>query len=151
MAGARVGYALAAPELIAAFDKVRNHFGMNRSAQIGALAALQDKDWLKHVKREVSAARDRISDIARHNGLTVLPSATNFVAVDCGKDGDFARAVLNELVSRGIFVRMPFAAPQNRCIRVSCGRPEDLNAFAQALPEALKAARESTEIEEAAR
>ena len=71
--------------------------------------------------------------------------------MDCGKDGDFARAVLNELVSRGIFVRMPFAAPQNRCIRVSCGRPEDLNAFAQALPEALKAARESTEIEEAAR
>lgn len=151
MAGARVGYALAAPELIAAFDKVRNHFGMNRSAQIGALAAIQDKDWLAHVKSEVSAARDRISDIARRNGLTALPSATNFVAVDCGRDGDFARAVLDELVSRGIFVRMPFAAPQNRCIRVSCGRPVDLDAFAQALPEALKGARESTEIEEAAR
>ncbi|MBL3702595.1 pyridoxal phosphate-dependent aminotransferase [Sulfitobacter sp. BDSS02] len=151
MAGARVGYALAAPELIAAFDKVRNHFGMNRSAQVGALAAIQDKDWLAHVKSEVSAARDRISDIARRNGLTALPSATNFVAVDCGRDGEFARAVLNELVSRGIFVRMPFAAPQNRCIRVSCGRPVDLDAFAQALPEALKAARESKEIEEAAR
>ncbi|WP_238369979.1 pyridoxal phosphate-dependent aminotransferase [Heliomarina baculiformis] len=147
MAGARVGYALAAPELIAAFDKVRNHFGMNRSAQIGALAAIQDKDWLAHVKSEVSAARDRIRDIARRNGLNALPSATNFVAVDCGRDGDFARAVLNELVSRGIFVRMPFAAPQNRCIRVSCGRPVDLDAFAQALPEALKRARESTEIE----
>lgn len=141
MAGARVGYALGAPGLIAAFDKVRNHFGMNRMAQAGALAALEDGAWLEKTQGWIAQARDRIAQIARDNGLTPLPSATNFVAIDCGGDGDVAKAVLDGLVARGIFVRMPFAAPQNRCIRVSCGRPADLDAFAAALPGALADAR----------
>ncbi|MCD1619989.1 pyridoxal phosphate-dependent aminotransferase [Salipiger marinus] len=141
MAGARVGYALAAAPLIAAFDKVRNHFGMNRSAQAGALAALQDHGWLEHVRAEVAQARDRITAIAAGCGLTALPSATNFVAVDCGRDGAFARRVLAELGARGVFVRMPFVAPQDRCIRISAGTPQDLDALAEALPQALAAAR----------
>lgn len=137
LAGARVGYAIAAPDLITAFGKVRNHFGMNRAAQAGALAALQDAGWLAHVQAQIAAARDRIGQIAHDNGLVPLPSAANFVAIDCGRDGDFAKAVLDGLVARGIFVRMPFAAPQNRCIRVSCGTPDNLDAFAAALPMAL--------------
>jgi histidinol-phosphate aminotransferase len=141
MAGARVGYAIGAPGLIEAFNKVRNHFGMNRAAQAGALAALQDTEWLAHVQVKISAARDRIGQIARDNGLEPLPSATNFVAIDCGRDGAFAKAVLESLVAQGIFVRMPFATPQNRCIRVSCGAKDDLDAFAAALPQALAAAR----------
>ena len=137
LAGARVGYAIAAPDLITAFGKVRNHFGMNRAAQAGALAALEDGGWLEHVKAQIATSRARIAEIARDNGLVPLPSAANFVAIDCGRDGVFAKAVLDGLVARGIFVRMPFAAPQNRCIRVSCGTPENLDAFAAALPLAL--------------
>ncbi|NOD35148.1 MULTISPECIES: pyridoxal phosphate-dependent aminotransferase [unclassified Ruegeria] len=144
MAGARVGYAIGAPDLISAFNKVRNHFGMNRAAQAGALAALQDADWLSHVQNRIADARERIGAIARDNGLQPLPSATNFVAIDCGHNGDFAKAVLDSLVEQGIFVRMPFAAPQNRCIRVSCGEAADLDAFAAALPKALAAARAQT-------
>lgn len=141
MAGARVGCALGAAELITAFNKIRNHFGMNRAAQAGALAALADQEYLQETCTNVAAARDAIGRIAAENGLTVVPSATNFVAIDCGSDGNFAKAVLDALVRRGVFVRMPFVAPQNRCIRVSAGRPEDLAAFAQALPEALAEAR----------
>lgn len=141
MAGARLGYALGHADLISAFNKVRNHFGVNRMGQAGALAALGDTDWLSHVQAEIAASRDRIGQIARDNGLEPLPSATNFVAIDCGADGVFAKAVLDGLVSRGIFVRMPFVAPQNRCIRVSCGSPADLDAFADALPKALADAR----------
>ena len=140
MAGARVGYAIAHPELISAFNKVRNHFGMNRAAQAGALAALQDQEWLSHVLAQIDAARARISEIAAAHGLTALPSATNFVAIDCGQDGAFAKAVLDSLVDQGIFVRMPFAEPQNRCIRVSCGPEAELAGFAAALPLALEAA-----------
>ncbi|MEW9919381.1 pyridoxal phosphate-dependent aminotransferase [Marimonas sp. MJW-29] len=143
LAGARVGYALGAPELISAFNKVRNHFGMNRSAQAGALAALGDQAWLRETVGKVAAARDRIAEIAQANGLTPLPSAANFVAIDCGRDAVFAKAVIDGLVSRGIFVRMPFAAPQNRCIRVSCGTAEQLDAFAAALPKALADAKRS--------
>ena len=143
MAGARVGYAMAEAELISAFNKVRNHFGMNRAAQAGALAALLDQQWLAHIQAEIVTARARIAEIARENGLQPLPSATNFVAIDCGRDGVFAKAVLDGLVDQGVFVRMPFAPPQNRCIRVSCGRPEDLDAFAKALPIALERAQGS--------
>ncbi|MGH1354094.1 MAG: pyridoxal phosphate-dependent aminotransferase [Thalassovita sp.] len=140
MAGARVGYALGAAPLITAFNKIRNHFGMNRAAQIGALAALNDQAYLAQTTSNVAAARDRINKIAQANDLTALPSATNFVAVDCGQDGDFARKVLAQLVSKGLFVRMPFVAPQDRCIRVSAGRPQDLDHFETLLPQALAAA-----------
>ena len=138
MAGARIGYAIGSPELIKAFDKVRNHFGVNKLAQAGALAALQDKAFLKDVQDKVAAARRRIGQIAADNELSALPSQTNFVAIDCGRDGDFARRVLALLVERGIFVRMPGVAPLDRCIRVSAGTEEDLAAFAEELPKALR-------------
>jgi histidinol-phosphate aminotransferase len=141
MAGARVGYAIGHPSVIGAFNKVRNHFGMSRIAQAGALAALGDAGWLEHVRAEVAAARDRIGAITAQNGLTALPSATNFVAVDCGRDGAFARRVLQALIARDIFVRMPGVAPLDRCIRISAGRPADLDLLAAALPDALAEAR----------
>ncbi|VAV88567.1 Histidinol-phosphate aminotransferase @ Aromatic-amino-acid aminotransferase [hydrothermal vent metagenome] len=141
MAGARVGYAVGAPDLIRNFDKIRNHFSMNRMAQAGALAALQDQEWLTLTQGKVAEARQAIAGIAAENGLDALPSAANFVAVDCGQDGDFARRILAALTARGIFVRMPFVAPQDRCIRISCGRPDDLDHLAQALPNALAEAR----------
>jgi histidinol-phosphate aminotransferase len=142
MAGARVGYAIGSVDVIGAFNKVRNHFGMSRISQAGALAALQDIGWMAHVREQVAASRERIATAAAENGLTALPSATNFVAIDCGQDGDFARAVLAHLVANGIFVRMPFVAPQDRCIRVSCGTPAQMDTFEAALPEALTAAHE---------
>ncbi|MEL0089598.1 MAG: pyridoxal phosphate-dependent aminotransferase [Rhodospirillales bacterium] len=140
MAGARVGYGIAEAGLALAFNKVRNHFGVNSIAQAGALASIRDRGWLLNVRQLVDKARDEIAHIARANDIKPLVSAANFVAIDCGRDGVFARRVLNELVTRGVFVRMPFAAPQDRCIRVSAGRPEDLAAFESALPEAIKAA-----------
>ncbi|SEQ36394.1 pyridoxal phosphate-dependent aminotransferase [Thalassovita taeanensis] len=141
LAGARVGYALGAEELITSFNKIRNHFGMNRAAQIGALAALKDQDWLAQTRTKVAEARDEIGRIAADNGLSVVPSSTNFVAVDCGRDGVFAKAVLDGLVARGLFVRMPFVAPQNRCIRISCGRAQEQKLLAELLPLALADAR----------
>ncbi|WP_336096587.1 pyridoxal phosphate-dependent aminotransferase [Roseovarius sp. CH_XMU1461] len=141
MAGARIGYALGSAGVIRNFEKIRNHFGMGRVAQAGALAALQDQDWLREICDKVAASREAIARIARENGLEPLPSATNFVTVDCGADGDFARAVLGGLVAQGVFVRMPFVAPQDRCIRISCGTEADLARLAEALPEALRRAR----------
>lgn len=140
LAGLRVGYAIGDAALIRAFDKVRNHFGMGRVAQAGALAALQDQNWLAHVVTETAAARGRLAAIAAANGLTACQSATNFTAIDCGRDGDFARAVLAALADLGVFVRMPGVAPLDRCIRVSAGTPADMDVFADALPRALSTA-----------
>lgn len=144
LAGARVGYAVGSAPLIAAFDRVRNHFGMSRMGQAGALAALGDTAWLAHVQAQVAAARTRIAAIGATCGLKALPSATNFVTLDCGGDAALARRVLDETIARGVFIRMPFAAPGNRCIRISCGRPADLDLLAEVLPEAVVTARALT-------
>jgi histidinol-phosphate aminotransferase len=141
MAGARIGYAIGEESVIKSFDKIRNHFGVNRIAQAGALAALADEAHLEWVLEQVSQSRDRIAAIGRANGLTPLPSATNFVTMDCGRDGAYARKVLAELINRDVFVRMPGVAPLDRCIRVSAGTKDDLDVLEATLPDALKAAR----------
>lgn len=126
MAGVRVGYGISETGLARAFNKVRNHFGVSRIAQAGALAALADQDYLSVVCKKVDRARRRIDNIARDNGFDALPSATNFVAVDCGRDGTYAGAIVKGLILKGVFVRMPFIAPQDRCVRVSVGTDADL-------------------------
>ena len=139
LAGARVGYCIGHHELISSFDKIRNHFGVSRVSQVAALAALQDQDWLAGTITKVDKARDRIKEIARSNGLRALHSATNFVAVDCGRDGEFARLVLASLIEEGdIFIRMPGIAPCDRCIRVGCAPADELDVFERALPIALQ-------------
>ena len=137
LAGARIGYAIGAPDLIAGFDRIRNHFGVNRIAQAGALAALADTGWLAHVQDQVAQSRDRIGQIARQNGLRALLSATNFVAVDTGYDGTYAAKLVKALEDRGVFIRMPGVAPLNRCIRISCGPADEMDLLSVVLPKAL--------------
>ncbi|MEM7067664.1 MAG: pyridoxal phosphate-dependent aminotransferase [Pseudomonadota bacterium] len=138
MAGARVGYVIGHRDVVTAFDKVRNHYGMNRTGQIGALAALNDQAWLENVVARFAAGRDRIHAIATDNSLASIPSATNFVGIDCGQGPDFAKAVLAEFLKRGIFIRMPGVEPQSRCIRVSVGHDHELEMFAEELPGVLR-------------
>ncbi|EJM98902.1 PLP-dependent enzyme, histidinol-phosphate/aromatic aminotransferase or cobyric acid decarboxylase [Phyllobacterium sp. YR531] len=140
LAGMRCGYAIGAEKQITAFDKIRNHFGMNKLTQIAALAALNDQDYLETVVDKIIAGRDRISAIAVANCLKPIPSATNFVTIDCGKDGAFALSVLNRLIEQDVFVRKPMAPGLDRCIRVSVGLDGELDIFEQQLPLALKAA-----------
>jgi histidinol-phosphate aminotransferase len=137
LAGARIGYVIGEAELVKCFDKVRNHFGVNRLAQAAALSALADQAYLTEVIAKVARARERIAEIARGQDLRPLPSATNFVTIDCGRDGAFAKRLLDQLIGQGIFVRMPGVAPLNRCIRVSTAPDDELDLFAEALPQAL--------------
>jgi len=137
LAGARVGYAIGTPGTVQAFDKIRNHFGMNRVAVEAALAALADQAYLEEVTGKIIAARARIVDIARANGLEPLASATNFVAIDCGRDAAYARAIVDGLMEHGVFIRMPGVAPLNRCIRISAGVDADLDLLAEALPKVI--------------
>jgi histidinol-phosphate aminotransferase len=138
MAGARIGYCIGEAGVIRQFEKVRNHYGINRIAQIGAVAALADQAYLSETVGRIAAARRRIAGIATANGLQPLPSATNFVTIDCGRDGHHARQVLQGLLQRDIFVRMPGVAPLDRCVRVGAGLSEDMQLFEAALPDVLR-------------
>ncbi|WP_086996738.1 pyridoxal phosphate-dependent aminotransferase [Rhizobium sullae] len=138
LAGARVGYAISTPGTALAFDKIRNHFGMNRLATAAARAALKDQTYLVEVVGNIHAARERIAAIARANQLSPLPSATNFVAIDAGRDGAYARSIVEGLMQHGVFIRMPGVAPLNRCVRVSVGPERDMTRFEDALPQVLR-------------
>jgi histidinol-phosphate aminotransferase len=106
--------------------------------QAGAIAALADQDYLVTVQTRVANAREKLYAIAKANNLQPVHSSTNFVAIDCGRDGAYARKIVNGLATHGIFVRMPGVAPLNRCVRVSVGTDEDLAALEEALPTVLK-------------
>jgi len=107
-----------------------------------AIAALKDQDYLTDVLAKITEARDRIGLIARANGLSPLESATNFVAVDCGRDGVFSRAVVDGLMEEGVFIRMPGVAPLNRCIRISVGPEAEMDLLEAALPKVLRSLRD---------
>lgn len=141
LAGARIGYAIGEKTVIEAFDRVRNHYGINRVGQLGALAALRDQEYLRDAVRRIAGARDRIAEIAIENGLKPLPSGANFVAIDCGGDGAFAARLLHALLECDVFIRKPVAKGLDHCIRVSCGRDQDLQIFADALSVAIDVAR----------
>lgn len=138
LAGARIGYAIGTLGNAQAFDKIRNHFGMARISVQAALAALKDQAYLAEVIASIGASRERISRIAQSNGLFPLASATNFVTIDCGRDGTHARAIVDGLMEHGVFIRMPGVAPLNRCIRISVGPENDMALLEEALPLVLK-------------
>lgn len=142
LAGARVGYAVSTPGTALVFDKIRNHFGMPRLSIVAALAALEDQAYLKEAIAAIATSRRRICAIAEGNGLKPLPSATNFVAIDCGRDGAYAKSIVDGLMAHGVFIRMPGVAPLNRCIRISTGTETDMALLEAALPEVLKSLRD---------
>lgn len=140
LAGIRVGYAMGNRRLVRAFERVRNHFGVNRLAQAAGLAALKDQAYLHQAVQAIADARTRIAAIAQANGLRPLSSGTNFVAVDCERDAAFAAAVLAGLARQGVFIRKPMSRGLDHHIRISAAPHRELDILAEALPIAINEA-----------
>jgi histidinol-phosphate aminotransferase len=136
MAGARIGFALASREAVATFGKIRLQYGVNRTAQIGALAALGESDFVAGVVAEVARGRADYAAAAARAGLSALPSFANFVLIDAGSR-ERAERLVRLLLDRGVFVRKPGAPPIDRCIRVTVGTPSERARFADLLCEAV--------------
>jgi histidinol-phosphate aminotransferase len=136
MAGARIGYAIGHDCVVAALNKVRNQFGVNRIAQVGARASLGDAAFIEQVVRQVEEGRREYARLATELGLGYVDSATNFLNFDLGS-GDRARTVLAGLLERDVFVRMPGKPPGDRCIRVTVGTPPQRAAFSASLRDTL--------------
>jgi len=132
LAGMRVGYALAAPEAIAALDAVRLLYGVSRPAQVAAIAALEDRAFVEHVVREIEAGREEYRALGAELGFTTLPSTTNFVLFDFGTAAR-AKEGVEALLGRGIHVRKPPHPPLDRYVRISVGTPAERALLAEAL------------------
>lgn len=138
MAGGRIGYAIASQRVIGILQKIRLHYGVNRNAQIGALASLDDEPFRRYVVDAVAQAREDYYALARELHLGYIPSSTNFVCIDLG-DAERATRVMNELLPRGVWIRKPGLPPLDGHVRVSAGTPEMRAAFARAFRDVLAA------------
>jgi len=133
LAGMRLGLAIARPEVIAALDKIRDHYHLDRLALVAGTAALRDQAWLQQNVGRIRATRERFSAALRTMGYTVIESSTNFVFASPA-DGNGQR-VYDGLVARKILVRY-FSDPLlKHGLRISIGTDAEMDAALKAIEE----------------
>jgi len=139
LAGMRVGFAIGQRELIEALTRVKDSFNsypLDRLAQVGAIAALEDAAWFDKTRHAVMASRETLIAQLEALGFQVLPSAANFVfATHPGKDAGAIAAALRE---REIIVRH-FRLPRiEQFLRISIGTDAECAALVAALKERVR-------------
>jgi histidinol-phosphate aminotransferase len=102
LAGLRIGYAVAQPEIIDRLNRVRAPYNVNRLAQVAAVAALDDRPHLDRTRAHILAERPKLAAALRERGSIVPPSQANFLLVKV----DARAGVLRQaLLKTGILVR----------------------------------------------
>ena len=139
LAGTRVGYGFARPELIAPMNKVREAFNCNSIAQAGAVGALQDDNFVKKTLEMNQRALEIMYEGFEKMGLPYVKSATNFVLVDFQLDGGI---VFQELLKKGIIVRPMKGYDLPTTARVSTSFEKDVYLFIKNLKEVMSAMRD---------
>ncbi len=134
LAGLRVGYALGSPNLIAGLCCVRdsiNSYTVDRLAQAGAVAALEDGPYFEEMRERVIRTRERTEERLRAMGFAVLESKANFLFVSHPKRT--GKALLDGLREQGILVRW-FDRPRiGNYLRISVGTDDEMDALCAAL------------------
>lgn len=134
LAGLRIGYGIANPEVVTILEKVRQPFNINAIAQAGALAGLDDFDHLHNTRMTNIAGLRFFRKAFEAMDLKFVESQANFVLVEVG-DG---QEVFNDMQKQGVIVR-PMAGYQlPRHIRISIGTPAENKRCLAALKKALK-------------
>ncbi|MBS0169318.1 MAG: histidinol-phosphate transaminase [Nitrospira sp.] len=134
LAGLRIGYGLTTPEITNYLNRIRPPFNANSMAQRAALAALDDEAHVAASRSLNHAEMDKVRAGLQRLGFEALPSETNFLYFDVGRDG---RAVFDALLRKGIIIRHI----DGRMVRVTIGLPEENQLFLSALQEVLGASR----------
>ena len=134
LAGLRVGYGIARPEIMGALKQVREPFNVNLLAQTAAIASLKDPDQVARSVANNEAGKEYLYARFAEMGLDYVPTCANFIFVDVGMD---SVECFDQLMRRGVTVRTGeiFGFPQH--IRVTIGTPEDNTILAEALADVL--------------
>ncbi len=133
MAGMRIGYAMGPAAVVSALERARQPFNVNRLAQEGAVAALDDSGFLRRTRTLFRRGRGMIEDACEEMGLEYRRSAANFMLI---RVGDGAR-VTAELMRRGVIVRPMGGYGLPHCLRVSYGTLAENAKFIAALRSVL--------------
>lgn len=135
LAGMRAAYAIMDPGLAAALNKARQPFNMNILAQVGAVAALGDDDFVARTLKMTWDSLAYLSAETQKLGLTPYPTAANYLMVDLG--GRRADDVFQAVLRQGVITRSltSFGLPGH--LRVNAGQPFEGEALVRALKSVL--------------
>ncbi len=133
LAGLRVGYAVAQPEVADLMNRVRQPFNVNSVSLAAAQAALDDSEFLER-SRQVNEQGLRALELGfKRLGLEFIPSLANFITVRVGA----AAAVYQGLLKRGVIVRPVGNYDLPEFLRVTVGTPAQNERFLKALQSVL--------------
>jgi histidinol-phosphate aminotransferase len=144
LAGIRVGYALAHPEIVGVLDRVRDSYNVSRLSQTAAIAALSDQSYYDGVIAKVRATRDRAVKAFRDRGWFTYESQANFIFTEpknaLGESGPtVAKAAYDFLYAHKVLVRhFPSSALTAPFLRISVGTDDEMLVLHQTLDAWLK-------------
>ena len=135
LAGMRVGYMIAQPDLLQTVSQFGlGDYGLNQAGVAGALESFNDSAFLEYSKSKIVEGRAMIAEATSSHDLFALPSQTNFVFVDLGhRNAEKFRVAMQK---RNVMIRGVYR-DYTQWSRVSMGRLEDIQMYVDALPAAL--------------
>jgi histidinol-phosphate aminotransferase len=133
LAGLRVGYAVASPELTAALNRVRPTFNVGVMAQLAAVAALKDEQFVERTRQLNNEGKALLETFLRKSAIEYVPSRGNFILAKF----DDAAGVNRRLLQRGVIVRPVANYGLSERLRISVGTEDQNCRLMNALVEAL--------------
>ena len=131
LAGLRIGYLVAHPSVVAILERLRESFNVNSVALAGAEAALADRLHLDRARAFNTAERAWLAHALTTRGYDCLPSQTNFLLVDLGRD---AAELERHLFECGVVVRPMAGYGLPQTLRISVGNRLENQRLLAALP-----------------
>jgi len=139
LAALRVGYSISSPEIADILNRVRQPFNVDTVALAAATAVLKDEEYLNRSREVNAAGLKQLADGFDRMGLSYIPSAGNFIAVEVGEQ---AQAIYHALLEHGVIVRPIGGYGMPEHLRVSVGLARENERFLDALAEAFSGAGE---------
>ncbi len=133
LAGLRVGYGLAHPDVIQLFNRVRQPFNVNQLAQVAAAAALNDDEFIQASFDTNTRGMTQLTNAFKKMNLEFIPSFGNFVCVKVGDAGP----IFQKLLKQGVIVRPVASYDMPEYLRISIGTESQNARFLDALAKAL--------------
>ena len=133
LAGLRIGYLVAKPDLIKKISKYAGDFPVSQTALAAAQSCLGDEEWMKSVRMRNAEARGVLTDYLDKRKIVPGKSVTNFVFFPATKDG---KTILAKMDEKGYLMRI-WDYKQKEWCRVSIGTADEMRGFVKAFDEIL--------------
>ena len=134
LAGIRIGYGVMPTEIAALLNRVREPFNTNSLALAGAVAALDDDDFLNKTRTLIHMELAFLQDSLKKMGVVCFPTQANFFLIDVKQNAD---VIFDALLKEGVIVRSMISYGYSEYIRINVGTHEENVRFLRALEKVL--------------